>query len=224
MMPAMSSNTTDDTNARSGVLARCEGIGSPVWSDAMDELGIQGVCSGLTQRSGRPHCIGFAATATGQVGELGSFTAADLGLDRMLDSATAGEVLVVDLGSAEVSAMGGLAGLAARERGIAGVVIDGGCRDVIDLQACGLWIASRHVTPRTGKRRVKYGSFGLPTRVGGVTVTQGDLVIADATGIVVVPQDRLLQVLEIAERINASDRRKESAIRSGQTFAQARRG
>lgn len=212
----------NENETKAALLSRCAQVGTSTWSDALDDLGLQGVVSGLTKRSGQARCVGFAATARGEVSELGTFKGPEFGLDRLLASAGPTQVLVVELGGAEVSSMGGVGALSARLRGIEGVLIDGGCRDVEDIQATGLWVASRFVTPRTGKRRVKLGYFGEPARLGGVVVRKDDLVIADNTGIVVVPQERILDVLKLGEQMETSDARKEQALRSGQSLAQAR--
>jgi regulator of RNase E activity RraA len=203
--------TKDDT------LARCAAIGTATWSDAMDEVHLNGVVAGLTKRSGKGRCVGYAMTVRGEVGELGRFTRQEFGLDRMLASAGPGQVLAVELGGAEVSGMGGIGALNASVRGIEGVLIDGGCRDAEDMEATGLFVATRHVTPRTGKLRVKYGDFGEPARLGGVVVRKNDLVVADATGIIVVPQERVAEVLALAEEMHATDQRKEDALRAGRT-------
>jgi regulator of RNase E activity RraA len=77
------------------------------------------------------------------------------------------------------------------------------------------------VVPTTGKRRLKLQSLAESVSVGGIQVSQGDLVVGDETGIVVVPRARLLQVLEHAERIVAIDERLESRIRAGESFGLA---
>lgn len=66
--------------------------------------------------------------------------------------------------------------------GIEGVIIDGACRDIDDIREGGLWVASRQVTPRTGKRRMRLGGFGEPVLLAGHTVHAGDLVVGDASG------------------------------------------
>lgn len=204
------------------IIERAERIGTATWSDALDDLGIVGVPSGLAYRSGSGRCVGFAATASAQVGVLGSFETKDFGLNTMLNSALPGEVLVVEMGGAEISGMGGIGALAARNRGLAGVLIDGGCRDIGEIRACGLWVASRHVTPRTGKRRVKLMNYGSKIQFGGVSVSKGDLVIADETGIVIVARGRMVEVLVAAEQMRAADTRKEDALKAGKTLEQAR--
>jgi regulator of RNase E activity RraA len=205
------------------LVARAAQIGTATWSDAMDELGVaNGVCSGLQHRSGYGRCVGFAATARGEVAESGSFAYAEFGLDRMMASVGPAEVLAVDLGGAEISSMGGIGALHAHNLRIAGVLIDGACRDLEVIQSSGLWVASRFVTPRTGKGRVKLGHFGEPIAFAGVTVCKGDLIIGDATGVVVVPRMRMMELLVLAEKMTGVDNLKEIALRTGKTLLQAR--
>lgn len=206
------------------VLDRSLRIGTATWSDAMDELGLSGVVSGLVHRSGEGRCAGFAMTVRGEVGELGTYQLAEFGQDRMVASAGPTQVLVVDLGGVEVSGMGGIVALSAKRKGIEGAIINGACRDIDDIRHGGLWVASRHVTPRSGKRRVKLGHFGEPVTFGGVTIHTGDLIVGDATGVIAIPRDRIESVLSIAERISGSDSRLEKAVESGRSLTDAAKG
>jgi len=200
------------------LLARCTAIGVSSWSDALDELAIGGVLQGITQRSGSGRMCGFAVTARQLPGRLGDFEKSDFAVGRLVAAAGPGKVLMVDVGGAPVSTLGGLASLAASKQGASGVVIDGGCRDIDEIRATKLWLASRWVVPTTGKRRLKLQPLGGTVSVGGIEVSQGDLVVGDETGIVVVPRAKLLEVLEQAERIVAVDERVEAAIRAGESF------
>lgn len=222
----MQSNTgTSETGSPEtrALLARCARIGTATWADAFDAFGLDGIVSGLPQRSGTGRCAGFAVTVRAEVAPLGGFDVQEFGQDRMIDAAGPGQVLVVSAGGVEISCMGGIVGLSASKKGIEGVVIDGGCRDVDDLRKAGLWVASRHVTPRTGKRRLRLGSFGAPVLLGGVRVAGGDLVVGDATGLVVVPRERLEEVLAVAERVLGKDTRMEQSVAAGQSLAEAGR-
>jgi regulator of RNase E activity RraA len=203
------------------LLARCTAIGVSSWSDALDELAIDGVLQGITQRSGSGRMCGFAVTARQLPGRLGDFEKSDFAVGRLVAAAGPGKVLMVDVGGAPVSTLGGLASLAASKQGASGVVIDGGCRDIDEIRATKLWLASRWVVPTTGKRRLKLQPLGGTVSVGGIEVSQGDLVVGDETGIVVVPRAKLLEVLEQAERIVAVDERVEAAIRAGESFGSA---
>lgn len=196
-------------------------MGSSTWSDALDSLGIAGVVQGIARRSGEGVMAGFAVTARHVWGPLGDFDRADFAVGKLVATTGPGRVLMVDVGGAAISTFGGIAAFAASRREATGVVIDGACRDVGEIRGTGLSLASRWVTPTTGKTRLKLVSMGEPVSIGGVSVAEGDLVIGDDTGIVVVPRAQLARALEEAERIDAVDVAVEEGIRGGKTFAES---
>lgn len=203
------------------LLDRCGRIGTSTWSDALDALGIDGVIRGVQQRSGQGRFAGFAVTAPGATGPFDTYRLEDFAVAQMIGAVNAGEVLMVDMGGAEVSTFGGMAALAAMSRKLAGVVIDGGCRDIDDIRSTGLWLASRAVTPISGKRRVRLHSIGEPAIVGGIAVRHGDMVIGDATGIVAIPRAVLSDAMAKAEALHALDGKMETALKGGETLGEA---
>jgi len=203
------------------LLRRCMTIGTSTWSDALDQCGISGVVRGLVQRSGRGRFAGFAVTARERAGALGSYPRAEFGVGKMIAAIEPGNVLMADVGGADVSTFGCLAALATQKRGAAGVVIDGGCRDVEEIRATGVWLASRSVTPTTGKTRLKLEALGEAVMIGGIPVKPGDLVAGDDTGIVVVPRGDLERVIDAAERMRATDAALERALHAGKSFSEA---
>jgi len=209
------------TPAETALLKRCARIGSSTWSDALDKLGILGVVQGLTRRSGEGLMIGFATTARHVCGPAGGFDRAEFAVGKLVAASGPGRVLMVDMGGAPISTFGGLAASAAMQRQATGAVIDGGCRDVDEIRRSGLWLASRWVTPVTGKTRLKLQALGEQINIGGVAVQEGDLVVGDETGIVVVPRLHLVRAVEEAERALEVDLAVERGIREGKTFADA---
>lgn len=203
------------------LLARCAAIGTSTWADAMDALGIAGVVQGIARRSGQGRIAGFAVTARHVWGGLGDFDRADFAVGRLVAATGPGRVLMVDAGGTCISTFGGIASLAASRRQATAVVIDGACRDVDEIQATGLWLASRHVTPLTGKTRLRLQAMGEPVTIGPLRVAEGDLVVGDDTGLVVVPRERLEAVLAAAQEALAVDERVEQGIRDGLSFADA---
>src|SRR6266498_1767491 len=203
------------------LLRRCMAIGTSTWSDALDQCGISGVVRGLVQRSGRGRFAGFAVTARERAGALGSYPRAEFGVGKVISGIEPGNVLMADVGGADVSTFGGLAALATQKRGAAGVVIDGGCRDVEEIRATGVWLASRSVTPTTGKTRLKLEALGEAVMIGGIPVKPGDLVAGGDTGIVVVPRGDLERVIDAAERMLATDAALERALHAGKSFSEA---
>lgn len=204
-----------------GFLARCARLGTSTWSDALDSLGIAGVITGLTQRSGHGRFAAFAVTAIHKIGALGDFDKSEFAVGRMLDAVGRDQVLVVDMGGAAISTAGGLASGAAKKNGVSAILIDGGCRDLDEMRATGLWVASRHVAPTTGKTRVKLMGIGEPATIGGITVNQGDLIIGDDTGIVRIARAEAARVLAVAEAKYEEDLAVERGLKAGQTFAEA---
>src|SRR5581483_2210269 len=163
------------------LIDRSRAIATSTWSDALDRLGLDGVIHGLVLRGGSGAICGRAVTVKESIGDFdhGAFSPGSF-----LDAVSDGSVLAFDAGGAPVSTFGGLAALAAVRRGAAGVVIDGACRDIGEIRETGLWIASRHVTPTSGKGRIRIDAIGDPIRVCGVAVSPGDYIVGDETGIV----------------------------------------
>ncbi|ARP67292.1 RraA family protein [Mesorhizobium sp. B2-5-9] len=203
------------------ILERGAALGVSAWSDALDELGIKGTIQGIARRSGSGCMIGFAVTARELTGVLGDFEKADFAVGQLIEATGPGKVLMVDMNGEPISTMGGLAAIAAKNRQATAVVIDGACRDLDEIRETGLWLSSRWVAPTTGKTRVKLLPIGCDIMMGGISVSQGDLVIGDDTGIMAVPRARVEEILAKAERIVAIDAQVEERIRAGESFGSA---
>jgi regulator of RNase E activity RraA len=122
---------------------------------------------------------------------------------EMIDSSRPGEVGVIVMEDGlDVAAIGGLMGTAAKARGMAGIVIDGGVRDVSELRALGLPVYSSSITPATAVGRWASVAKDIPVQCGGVTVAPGDIIVAGEDGIVVVPSARAAEVLKKAQEID----------------------
>jgi regulator of RNase E activity RraA len=133
-------------------------------------------------------------------------------------AAKAGDVAVIEVGGQPaVSVLGGIAAQSAVKAGLSGCIVDGGIRDLEQIEALGLSVWSRILTPRTGKWRVEAVAINEPVVCGGVQVHAGDLAIADETGICFIPIavadsaiDRVLEVTRQEEEQLASTRRPPS--------------
>ena len=112
-----------------------------------------------------------------------------------LAEAEAGDVLVIVTGGRRLAVAGELFATEARRRGVAGIVIDGFCRDVHGLRRLGLPVFARGTIPMSGST-VSRAPLRRPVRCGGVDVQPGDVVFADDDGIVIAPDERLEAALE----------------------------
>lgn len=127
-----------------------------------------------------------------------------------------GDVVVIDAGGrGDVSAMGGLSTLVAKKYGLAGNIVDGGVRDVNEMRSLDYPVWSRGITPITGKFRLEAAEINGPVVCGGVVVHPGDLIAADDTGIVVIPQKISLTVIRRALDIFQKESKLVEAIESG---------
>ncbi|ODU04519.1 MAG: hypothetical protein ABS81_09615 [Pseudonocardia sp. SCN 72-86] len=200
----------------SDLLARLRAIDTCAVSDALDRHGIRGVISGPHPLAAPRSFAGRAVTVL-----LGPPAEATAGPKRHLgtaavDASGPGDVVVVaHQGRTDCAGWGGLLSRAAAARGIAGVVVDGAARDLAEAAEAGLPVHALAGTPVTARTRAAEHSWGVPVDVGGVTVSPGDLVLADAGGVVVVPAARAEQVVATAELIAATEAAMAEAIEAG---------
>jgi RraA family protein len=141
-----------------------------------------------------------------------------LGVLVAIEQASPGDVVVVDGGGRETALAGELFARTALARGLAGIVVDGGCRDVGYLATCDLPFYSRHVTPMAGTTN-RLAELGQPVSCGGVTVSPGDIVVADREGIVVLDPSAAAAQLAAAELVKEVEARVVARIAGGATLA-----
>jgi 4-hydroxy-4-methyl-2-oxoglutarate aldolase len=132
-------------------------------------------------------------------------------------TAPEGSVLVVDVGSvADRGYWGEVLTTAAQAAGLAGLVIDGGVRDVAALEAHRFPVFSSTIALR-GASKVQPGTVGAPVTVGDVTVHRGDWVVGDVDGVTIVPLASLAAVRAEGESREAKEVGFFAALRQGQT-------
>lgn len=122
----------------------------------------------------------------------------NLPLHHAVAEASPGDVLVVDGREELCGYWGEVLAVAAQTRGITGLVMDGGVRDIVEQEELGFPVFARGIcVRRTGKNF--RGVVGEPVTVAGVQVRPGDAVIADADGVLVLPPDAIAATLAGAQ-------------------------
>jgi regulator of RNase E activity RraA len=208
-------NVSDETIA---LLAK---LNTPTLSNALEELGIEGVIEGLSPAGTGLRCVGRAVTVLEMTGPRGAFPASDFKVGDMIDAAGSGDVIVVSNGGAPVSTWGGTASYAAHLKGIAGLVVDGGIRDREEICALGFPAFARHMIPTTGKTRIRVEAIGGTITCAGIRVAAGDIIVADGTGIVCIPAGAAAEVAAMATGYAADDAQAMRELEKGLTFRQA---
>lgn len=184
-------------------------------SDALDKLGLSGAVSGLAPRASVRRIAGRVRTMTLGVGAPPSGAVRHLGVDS-IESADAGDVIVVEQRSGlDAACWGGTLSLAAKLRGISGVIAEGPVRDVDEAEDYGFPVFARAVTARTARGRIVQLATDAEVLIGDVRVNTGDYVIADRSAAVFVPADKIEDVLAAAEAISAREAAMASALREG---------
>lgn len=142
-----------------------------------------------------------------------------LGVIQAIEHAGAGDVLVVDGGGREPALAGEIFARAALAKGLAGIIVDGGYRDLRYVSTCPLPVYSRHVTPRAGTT-LRPATVGGTVECGGVPVNPGDIVIADHDGIVVLNPADAVAHLTAAAAVMATEARVVERIDAGATLGE----
>ena len=167
------------------VFAECD---TSIVSDAMDAHGLDGVITGIPPAAPTHTAVGRARPVTFERAREGGDEEGPTNFPHaMLDAIAADELFVLSGVSRDLSCWGGQASALAAAASMAGVVIDGGYRDSSDIRDGSFPVFGRGPTPRSGQKRVRIASTTDPVTVDGVRVEPPDIVVADATGIVVVP-------------------------------------
>ena len=144
----------------------------------------------------------------------------NLALHVAVTTAPRGSVLVVDVGQvADRGYWGEVLTTAAEVAGLAGLVLDGGVRDVAALEAHGFPVFSATIA-LTGATKDKPGTVGAPVRVGGVEVAAGDWVVADVDGVAFVTESALDDVLAAGDARETKEAGFFEALKSGSTTLQ----
>src|SRR5580704_14731869 len=139
-----------------------------------------------------------------------------------LDDIRPGEVILVAAGgSARAACWGELFSTAARARGARGTLIDGYCRDAQTIAAIGYPVWCRGMLPLDVKGRLALTAWRQPAVVGGLPVQPGDLVIADADGVVVVPAGLASETVERALEKVTKENGVRDALTAGSTLRSA---
>ncbi|MBK6007935.1 RraA family protein [Ramlibacter ginsenosidimutans] len=143
----------------------------------------------------------------------------NLMIHAALSLAKPGDVLVIDGKADQTCAlMGAIMMNAARQRGLAGVVIDGAVRDAIELEELGFPVFSVGTNPNGPTKEVA-GRIGHPVSCGGVTVHPGDFIVADADGVMCVEREKIESLLAAAAEKVVAEARRIDGIKQGDVGA-----
>lgn len=175
-------------------------------ADAVDQItGKRGYMShDMRPRVGQSF-VGRATTALLKPATPEHATAALSARDSvaMIDAAKPGEVgIIVIAESLDLAGMGGLMATAAKARGMAGIILDGGVRDLAEIRSLGLPVFARSVSPGSSVGRWASVAKDIEVDCAGVKVKPGDIIVAGEDGVVVVPKEQETAILKRSQEID----------------------
>jgi len=188
-------------------------------SDALDKLNLTGTVTGLPQRSSTRRIAGRAITV--KLVSKDQAPAVD-GPPRHLgttaiEAGGPGNVIVVEQRTGiDAGSWGGILSLAAKLRGIEGIIADGPVRDIDEARGFDLPIYSRGLTARTARGRIAEAATNVDVRIDEVTVSPGDYVLADNSAVVFIRAADIERVVAAAEDIAAREAAMAKALLTGE--------
>ena len=196
---------------------RFGGVYTAALADVLDGLGLlaQTLPSGIRPLAPGMRLVGPAFAVEGAPSPEVDYEESITRILECLGAVPAGSVAVYvtqDDGSAQ---FGELSATSLAARGAAGVVLDGGCRDVDFIVREGFPVFCRYTTPQDSVPRWLLDRYGHEVEIRGVRVATGDWIVGDADGIVVVPRDRATEVLGEAETVVGKENEVRTAVREG---------
>ncbi len=200
------------------IIERLEKLDVASVSDAMDKIGIPCGLLGIHAVVPGKHICGRAFTVhyvpNGVVkGNVGDF----------LDDVQPGQVVVIDNGGRlYCTVWGDIMTFVATRKGIAGTVIDGVCRDIPGIKENDYPIFTKSTYMVTGKDRVTVDYVNKPVAISGVQVCPNDIILADDTGAVCIPDAVAEKVADIAESIEKTEQAIIAEVKNGSTLKDAR--
>lgn len=188
-----------------------------VVADVLDALGLRDQVIGvsLPPVSGEGALVGRAKTTLWE--DVEGLDPAPYELElKAVDEIQQHEVLIAAAAGSERSGIWGeLLSTAARHRGCAGAIVDGGVRDIAKMRETGFHVFARSVNARDSLHRQRVSAVDVPVVVGGVTIAPGDWIVADADGVVVVPRSVAEEAIGKAREKVLAENHVRDEIRAG---------
>ncbi len=184
-------------------------VSTPNISDAMHR---RGAMQGIKPLQESVHLVGQAYTVNTLDGDWAKPVEA-------IEHAKKGQVLVINAHQGHTAVWGELATWSAKEKHLAGVIIDGTVRDVEAIRQIEFPVFCRYTAPNAGEPK-GFGERNAHILCGGQPVSPGDWIIGDSSGVVVVPQKKAQEIANRALDVHEHENRIREEIKRGKSLSE----
>lgn len=152
------------------------------------------------------HFIGKALTVEAE-GDL-------LPVMQAIELAVPGDVLVIASGGVKQALAGEIFTTAARNKGVAGIVLDGYCRDIDAIHSIAMPFYAKGFYPAAGTKQ-KLGQLNKSILCGGITIHPDDIIFGDDSGLIAMSKREFNELLPVANEIKAKEIKALEKLRQG---------
>jgi regulator of RNase E activity RraA len=185
-------------------------------SDALDNIGFRGFMDyHIKPRTCTSRIIGLAVTVKDR---FSSKRVIPLKALEAIEKARKGSILVRAIEEAaadeasNIALFGGIMASASKIKGLGGAVLDGGLRDLSECKVLDFPVFSRSVVPANSVGRTEVVDINVPIVCGGVLINPMDIIVGDEDGVIVIPQEKLEEVIRQALKIEKKEKKVINAL------------
>ena len=194
---------------------RLEVLATTNISDAMNALGFNGATYGiLPVYEGCKKIVGEAVTLKFVAA---GFTKSTVhGGVTAIEAAKPGDVIVCDnAGRLDTNTFGGILATACKMKGMSGFVSDGAVRDIEEIEELDFPVFARGKVVATNRGHLIEFGTNIMVSFGGLQVRPGDVVVGDKSGVVIIPQEKLEEVVDKADELMAKENYMIERLKAG---------
>ncbi|MFH1612389.1 MAG: bifunctional hexulose-6-phosphate synthase/ribonuclease regulator, partial [bacterium] len=136
-----------------------------------------------------------------------------------IDMAEPGTVIIIDANGIGPAVWGELATYSAIQKKIAGVVINGAIRDILEIKHLKFPAFVKKIQLNAGEPK-GFGEIGIPIKISGITIYSGDWVVGDDDGVIVIPQQKVVEIANRAMDILERENKIKREIQEGKTLSE----
>lgn len=190
-------------------------------SDALDSCGIEGALPNIISHGKQHKIAGPVFTVKYELLETKSDSYQMP--KSYIDNVPAGSIILIDNSArTDMTVWGDILSFTAIKNNIKGTIVNGAIRDISAINQLEYPVFSKSVYMRSGKNRVAITATQCQLQIADVVITPGDYILADCNGVIIIPEEKLAEVISKAENIQHNEKLIKQAVEQGASLQEAR--